>query len=435
MATRGATVSNNNDALIEIRDVKNKQLASSIQRKLFRESPLSPKCCIFRVPTILRRHNKSAYEPHIISIGPFHHGKKALKAMEKIKLWYLHDLISRARTPNTSLEGFIKEISELEKSARDCFAEPINLEGDKFVEMMVVDGCFIIELFRKHNSQTVLVDKNDPTFNMPWVQLALQNDLLLLENQLPWCVLECLFNLTTTVHHQQGTPSLANLALKFFHYMMLMTVTAKPNSRFETKHLLDLVRSSLLSPIADTEADYTGWEVIPSVTDLLQSGVRFKTGNPENILNVKFKKGVLEIPSIILQENAETIFRNLIAFEQCDHERTNRITSFAILLDNLINTSKDVDFLSQKGIIVNFLSSEDISLFFNRLYNDALVNQFYYGTLCRDLNKYRQKPWNRRCATLKREYFNTPWSILSFIAALMILLFTFTQTLFTILSY
>ncbi|KAF8378116.1 hypothetical protein HHK36_029453 [Tetracentron sinense] len=301
--------------------------------------------------------------------------------------------------------------------------------------MMVVDGCFIIELFRNYHPQTAPIERNDPSLHMPWVTLAIENDLLLLENQLPWCVLECLFNLTTTVHDQQGTPSLADLVLNFFDTTMLMTVPAKPNSRFETMHLLDLVRTSLLSPVADNDPDHTVWEVIPSVTDLLQSGVKFKVGNPQDILNVKFNKGVLEIPPIFLQENAESIFRNLIAFEQCDPECTHSITSYAVLLDNLINTGKDVDFLSREKIIVNVLSNEDISLFFNRLYHDAVVNSFSYTLLSRELNKYCRKPWNRRCATLKREYFNTPWSILSFIAALLILLFTFTQTLFAILSY
>ncbi|KAF8377985.1 hypothetical protein HHK36_029317 [Tetracentron sinense] len=422
------------DALIDIGDV-NEQLKSSIQGKLSRGSLWNFQCCIFRVPATLRRHNKSVYEPHTVSIGPFHHGKEELKGMEKIKLWYLQDLLSRAPTPNTSLEVFIKHIRGLENFARDCYAEPIHdLEGDKFVEMMVVDGCFIIELLRKNPAKTVPIERNDPASNMPWAILALYNDMLLLENQLPWCVLECLFNLTTV--YEEGTPSLADLALNFFKTMTLMTVRAKPNSRIsETKHLIDLVRTSLLSPVADEKRECPVWEVIPSMTDLLQSGVKFKVGNPQDILNVKFNRGVLEIPPIFLQENAESIFRNLIAFEQCDPWCTHDITSFAVLLDNLINTSKDVDFLSQKGIIVNVLSNEDISLFFNRLYNDCLFESFSYRQLSQELNKYCRKPWNRRCATLKREYFNTPWSILSFIAALLILLFTFAQTLFAILSY
>ncbi|KAF8377986.1 hypothetical protein HHK36_029318 [Tetracentron sinense] len=336
MTTRGATASNNNDdAFI--------QLASSIKQKLCSESPLSSRCCIFQVPKTLRRHNNNVYETHTISIGPFHHGKKALKSSEKIKLWYLHDLLSRALIPNTFLEDMIKHIKELEVRAGACT-----------------------------HQQAV-----------PWVRLAIQNDLLLFENQLHWFVLECLFNLTTD--HERRIPSLADLALNFFHDMILITVPPKPNSKFETKHLLDLVCTSLVSPNAEMEQECPQVVLIPSVTELLQSRVKFKVGNPKDILGAKFSNGVLEIPPIKLQENAESIFRNLIAFEQCDHECTHSITSLAILLDNLINSSKDVDFRSNKGIIEKALSNEDICLFFNRLYNDAVVVSFSYHRLSREL--------------------------------------------------
>jgi len=89
-----AKTSSSNQTSITIRDIVT-EVTSSIQGKLCQKSPLIPsKSSIFRVPDRLRRHNEKAFEPELVSIGPFHHGKEKLQAMEKIKLWYLHCLLN-----------------------------------------------------------------------------------------------------------------------------------------------------------------------------------------------------------------------------------------------------------------------------------------------------------------------------------------------------
>ncbi|EXC67639.1 hypothetical protein L484_000152 [Morus notabilis] len=57
-------------------------LATSIQTKLQRLSPLSSNRCIYRVPDRLRNMNSKVYTPKVVSIGPLHHGNKSLKLME-----------------------------------------------------------------------------------------------------------------------------------------------------------------------------------------------------------------------------------------------------------------------------------------------------------------------------------------------------------------
>jgi hypothetical protein len=69
--------------------------------------------------------------------------------MEKIKLWYLHCLLNRAPTRETTLECFVEAIGRIEQECRACYAGEIGFVEKEFIEMMVVDGCFIIEFFRK----------------------------------------------------------------------------------------------------------------------------------------------------------------------------------------------------------------------------------------------------------------------------------------------
>ncbi|XP_028112084.1 UPF0481 protein At3g47200-like [Camellia sinensis] len=353
--------------------------------------------------------------------------------MENIKLWYLDTLLARLPLPpEETLQQLIECIRELAKRTINCYAERVDMSEDELVEMMIVDGCFLLELFRR-DVWLVPRDNDDPVFNTSWMHENLYHDLILLENQIPWFVLHCLFHLTLSVHEQE-TSFLIKLVLKFFETTMLMTVPAEFKSRgHEIKHILDLIRGSLLSSSENTEPTNTSWELFPPVTELLRAGVQFKKGPPDDLLNIKFCNGMFEIPPIKIRGNSESLFRNLIAYEQCNRQCTDKFTSYAVFLDCLINTSKDADLLCDKRIVVLALSTEDVSTLFNGLYNDTLVYDFYYGGVSMEVNQYYRSRWPRWRAILKRDYFNNPWSIASFIAAVVMLVFTFLQTLFTIL--
>uniref|UniRef100_A0A2N9H0G5 Uncharacterized protein n=1 Tax=Fagus sylvatica TaxID=28930 RepID=A0A2N9H0G5_FAGSY len=364
----------------------NRMVTSSIKEKLCHVSPSFLKSSIFRVPQKLRQRNENVYDPNIVSIGPFHNGTKTLAPMEKMKMWYLGSLLQRFTVPppEEALEHIVESIRSLQRSARECYADPFNLEDETFIEML--------RLFEL-SELTVSVDEREPDF-------------------------------------------LVKLVLKFFETMMLMTVPAeyRPNGR-GIKHILHLLCSCLLSNSCNRRPENTRLELFPPVTGLLQSGVKFKKGTPDDILNIKFRKGEIEIPPIKIQGNSESLFQNLIAYEQCDRHCMDQFTSYGVFLDCLINSSKDADVLCDEEIVVQALSTEDISLLFNRLYNDTLISEFYYGGIGHDINEYYRSRWPRWRATLKRDYFNNPWSFSSFIAAILVLIFTFAQTLFTILPY
>ena len=146
---------------------------------------MSPRCSIFKIPTLLSRHNKKAYLPNAFSIGPFHHNNKKLKPTEKIKSKYFLDLISRVSNPNFPINPdsnpnpdcpinpnpnpncsinpnsdhlspdtisefirkFTKSIHKVHKDAREYYAGDIGMKTEKLVEILILDGCFIIELF------------------------------------------------------------------------------------------------------------------------------------------------------------------------------------------------------------------------------------------------------------------------------------------------
>ncbi|XP_062151591.1 UPF0481 protein At3g47200-like [Alnus glutinosa] len=409
-------------------------LESSIKDMMPHDSLVPLKCCIFKTPSILYRHNEKAFIPNAFSIGPLHHGNPKLKATEKVKAKYLQCLISRSPSPNTMLRTLITSIMKMEKEARECYAEAIDYDPQQLVKILVVDGCFLIELFRK-NVYKKLREEDDPIFTKSCMIQFLYHDLILLENQVPWTVLEILFDLTK--HSNRNERPLSLLVVYFFEsiflsYRMLRHQLNQTNMNIQgIKHIVDLDRKLSTLSIEDEEKGIEGWELLPSATSLVEAGIKFKRGtSSQNILDIKFIDGVLEIPPLVIHEVTETAFRNLISYEQCYPKCKARITSYAILLDSLINTAKDMDILCENKIIENWLNPEDAAHLFNKLYIDTYPDCYYYTNLCKQVNSFCQRRWPRWRAVLVGKYFNTPWAGFSTLAAVILLILTLVQTVY-----
>ncbi|GLU07025.1 hypothetical protein SLE2022_240050 [Rubroshorea leprosula] len=148
--------------------------------------------------------------------------------------------------------------------------------------------------------------------------IAVLHDLLLLENQIPWFVLELLYDRTSG----NGSKPLAEIATEFFIRFAFshdkLQTEPEIRSTIEIKHILDLARHYLgLSSEVGSSILELHKHTIPSATRLKESGIKFKRVESRRILDVRFKNGVLEIPTLAIHNTSEAIFRNLISFEQC----------------------------------------------------------------------------------------------------------------------
>ncbi|KAK0589311.1 hypothetical protein LWI29_012464 [Acer saccharum] len=412
---------------------------------------MPPKVSIFEVPKILHRHNPQAYEPNAFSIGPFRYGQEKLKPTEKIKWKYLQGLLRRSgKSEELMLEQLFRAVTAIVKEARQCYAGSSigTCTDEEFVKILVLDGCFIIELFRKDadyaddhkvskdpdDHKVSKAPDDDPIFSMSCLLEFLKHDLILLENQIPWPVLELLFNMTATVPEGK---SLIELALEFFGNMFSSSKpTIKPNkfANKEIKHILDLLRLSLILPLEKLNTG-SGWQPFPCARKIKGSGIKFKKVAPDTILDIRFRNGRLEIPPLLVQETTETIFRNLISLEQCLPNCPPIITSYAKLMDNLIDTPEDVEILCENNILDNWLNPGDATRFFNNLYNDAYVKTFYYHDVCQQVNEYSKRWWPEWRYFYTQNYFTRPWVIVSQIVAAIFLILGFVQTFYTVASY
>jgi len=103
---------------------------------------------IFRVPTHIRQIDAKAYNPRVVSIGPFHRNQPALRAMEAQKMRFYDRLMERMAYEDRDV-GIKTAMRKLEPDARRCYSDEFeDISTDDFVEMMVRDGCFIVELLK-----------------------------------------------------------------------------------------------------------------------------------------------------------------------------------------------------------------------------------------------------------------------------------------------
>lgn len=214
------------------------ELVSCIKEKM---EDISSMVFIFKVPELLRSKNEKAYTPDKISIGPIHYKKPALETMETIKWRYLFALLNRKPNLEASLDKCVKALRELEHRARRCYGENIKLNSDEFVQMMLLDCSFIIELFLKYAIKG-LRRRNDPIFSVYGRLFELRCDLLLLENQMPFFVLHQMFEIVPIP--RQCSESLNDLASRFFKNILPGDQNQYPSANFnqEAHHLLELIR-------------------------------------------------------------------------------------------------------------------------------------------------------------------------------------------------
>ncbi|KAM3731322.1 hypothetical protein ACB098_12G154100 [Castanea mollissima] len=398
---------------VSLKEEEPANLVPSLREKLDSLSSLSSQSCIYRIPTRLRKWNNEAYTPHIVSIGPLHNGSSDMQAMEEHKLRYLKDFLLYTKV---SLEDYVKLLREREARIRNSYEETIKLAIT-----------FVIEVLFKFPYN--LINDSDRIFSKPWLISDIWYDILLLENQLPFFILEDFF------YERLSLIRLTHNVLKNVAFLGEIEQLWTKLCSSKIEHFLHFVRICHIPQEPPPKGKLITLSA-PNATQLHPAGVRFKVGSPKNLFDIKFKNGILEISNILIHDDTEAFFRNLIAFEKC-HTRVDYISDYFIVLDRLIDTPNDVELLVQCGIIENWLpNSQMVVTLINNLVFGTVTTpaNFHFANLLGELNAYCCVPWHKWKATLNEDYFSTPWVVISVSAATVLLILTLIQTVCSVIS-
>ncbi|XP_044482187.1 UPF0481 protein At3g47200-like [Mangifera indica] len=349
---------------------QSKDLLIDITAEQYLDPELAVECYICRVPKCIRRINEEAYSPRLVSVGPLHRGKEELAFMERQKARYKESFLQRITKEKwNELHELLSFIKNNEQRIRKCYEDIIKMESHEFTTMVEHDAVFILELFLRsyHNDGS-----DDFLLKIPTTRFALRMDLQLLENQLPFFVLEELYSLAFE------TPNFRELCHKFLY--LSNTLPASLPAEIVVKHFTDLRRSTIFKNFPRRKNLEQGFiSDLPCAVKLRESGVKFKGIAGTSLLDIRFEKRKrlipwfevheLQIPHLVVADyGTERLLRKIMALEQCHYPSDTRVCNYVRLMDYLINTEKDVDLLVRKGIIRNRMG-DNISVvnLFNRL--------------------------------------------------------------------
>ncbi|KAF5206431.1 hypothetical protein FRX31_003984 [Thalictrum thalictroides] len=419
---------------------------------------------IQKVPSRLRevKSNYNCFDPSIVSIGPYHYGKDEFRSMEELKYKRAKRLLSISSRCSATFEDLydmvLKVVKENDLRARyaDDFKDK-QFDDEQFAAIMFLDGCFILDFI----CYWLYEDPKEEEEGTKERDNSIMRDLFLLENQLPFLVLKELMRkiyigdirkvLDTRYEHRMGIgeenedeellpawtttdDSYQKEAIISFINQQIGTDIPKSDrySSYEERqpiHLLDCLRMRLEGNCRPSKSEGEKYQLIRSAKQLKAAGTVFKSSCKHFLAEISFQSGIIfaecSLPPIVVKNSTKSMLLNLAAYEMCpDASLYKVVTSYICLMDELINDADDVKVLSSKGILRNYLGSDQqLADLFNQMPDKLAPDHSIYCHVKQCLASHYEK---------KRIRFLNSWTSLGVTAATLALILTFVQTFFTI---
>ncbi|KAE8811487.1 UPF0481 protein [Hordeum vulgare] len=315
-----------------------------------------------------------------------------------------------------------------------------------------------------------------------WLSGPAWHDMLcLLENQIPFFVMESIYELVSgegtgvgslrrkaaefvevLLHHYPIAIQENNRPKHFHHLLHLCHTYLRPSQKFDEELQYQQKRScfhdllhrwNMSGKSVDPEKNLEQMEPLESgmlfkrwrrAEEYHEAGVQFMRREYDgqsrhSLLDIRFINGVMEIPCLPVDESSESLFKNLLALEQFDQRFGYDICAYITFMSQVITMPADATLLVQKGIIVHMMDSdEEVSALFTRLIKQVTIRfdwTYYLTSLCQALEAHYQSRLNRWIAWLWLNHFRNPWLVLAALAAAVVLVCTIVQTIYTVLAY
>lgn len=391
---------------------------------------------IRRVPEFIKElTNSKSYKPHFVSLGPLHHGERHLLPMEQHKRRAMLHIVNRSGKHLQEFVAVIEEVvEELQGAYNDLDDKWRGANKGRFVEMMVTDGCFLLELMFGVPARGNYA-ANDPIFSKnSFCRLwpIMRNDMVAMENQLPLVVLQRLLSVIV------GTSPEA----KHINSCVLFLLDRNPLDEEDMEnlglHFLDLFHKSYCSSRPNWEGCVEYEACTPCASELMEAGIQFKRSDTDSIHNVNMENSTLSMPKFTFDEGTEIPLLNLMAFEWLHPEVNLDVCCHMFFMEKIIRSEKDVELLRSKGLFQGIVGSEKRAVeMFNTLVKLSWTASrgSRLGHVQWKLNEHCRKRRNKWRASFVNTYLSNPWVFISLTAAIILLIATLLQTIYTIVPF
>ncbi|KAK6270397.1 hypothetical protein POUND7_007502 [Theobroma cacao] len=327
-----------------------------------------------KVPHQLRQVNETAYEPQLISIGPYYHSAKPhLIEMEVYKDQCLQRILERKG--EQSEDRFVKAMN-LERARKWYSPSLLKRLNDpkEFENMMLHDGCFIVELLSKKLPVDLYHVIKDPADGEDFASKAFSVLSYFLPGPKKWKEPLPTIKDTDNIKHllslvyDNWYPSPWGIgAHRNYHRKKMEKANAGEEGGQEKWKLICCAREK-----ENVRKGLAEWQSLRCATKLEEAGIQFminsiKKRDVMSLFDISFTDATMKIPTFVVEDCTERLFRNLIAYEKYE-EGSTYVTDYVTLMDNLIDSAKDVQLLRFSGIIENMLGdNEVVAQMFNKL--------------------------------------------------------------------
>ncbi|CAO2206527.1 unnamed protein product [Urochloa humidicola] len=440
----------------------------------------SPPCpiVIAEVSLLTRNVDEAMYNPHRVSIGPYHLLRNRDLAMDAEKIRTLRAVHSAARG-GTPLQVYIEALEGLEAQARKCYAHSFGdniLPSREFVRMLLLDGSYLLVKFGKIGDVLQGADMPNghvqggaspvaPGAGGASDKIAVVRDVFYLaENQIPLFVLDKILQIALSDPNAHASDRFMWFVHKLLQGQQYSVATPPQTATRQAGNLLHLLHmhfepTNPPPPPPDMAGDAPPggkgkklgrWR---TATEYYFVGVTFKRrpldddagGNKvvRSILDVNLDGGTLEIPPLNIDAETWRLLHNLMALEQRNPEATKQshVTAYCVFVSQLACTAADVDLLSSKGVIAHGLGNNgEVAHRFADLCKGIMFSlddphSNYLRGICQELEERFQSRFRRWMAWLGRKYFDNPWLFIGLVAAAVGLACTVVQAVYAVLSY
>ncbi|KAL5544695.1 hypothetical protein UlMin_008479 [Ulmus minor] len=190
--------------------------------------------CVFHVPKSLSSARPEAFVPQLIALGPYHHFRPELYAMERYKIATANKALERYNY-NKEVEELVNQLKDQAPRIRATYHKYVDVKDETLAWIMAIDSLFFLQFLHTY-SENESTNFLHPSSGNHLVRSAghkltkdgIVRDLLMLENQVPVLALKMLL-CSVTCSTSKPTPSandedLASLFMSFSKALLPMTL-------------------------------------------------------------------------------------------------------------------------------------------------------------------------------------------------------------------
>ncbi|XP_060671091.1 UPF0481 protein At3g47200-like [Ziziphus jujuba] len=335
----------------------------------------------------------------------------------------------------------LEKVKDVANKAREFYDKEglQNIDDKAFTKMMFIDGCFVLEFMTMCLPPIGDQEEYHPKKMITNDIGNVKRDLFLLENQLPYIVLEALMK-----------------AKKRYWKMMIeifiiiyrrLHPAVKPEDK-SPLHLLDMMRArfviqsatvpggkSQISETDDRRSSFddrfspnktaSDWYFYYPARVLKSVGIQFRPNKTGSFSDIKFESnllvgGVLTLPPIRIDASTKSLLLNLLAFESSCHTNSTDnieqglVTSYMCFMDSPIDNAEDAMILRIQNVINNCLGNDQlVADLFNEIASNLVPHPRTYAEAKLGIQNHCNNKFKKWMAVGHQVHFRNPWTLLA----------------------